>query len=77
MITFDAFEQVHAEPLELVGADAGGDGRPGFVQVMLNFGLGQRPHGHPRDGYGFEQNFAVTRDRNGRMQFVRITGEGG
>ena len=65
MITFDAFEQMDAESLELIGADAGRHGRAGFIQIGVISAAAKRPHGHAGDGHRLEQDIAVTRDHDG------------
>ena len=76
MIAFDALEQVDAEPLELIGADAGRDGRAGFIEIGLDLRLAQSPHRHARNGNGFEQDLAVARNGNGGVKLMAVAGQG-
>ena len=76
MIAFNALEQMHAQPFKLVGADAGGDGLSGCIEIGVNFGLAKSPHGHSRDGYRFKQYLAIPRNGNGGVQFVAAAGKG-
>ena len=39
MVALDALEQMHAQPFELIGADAGRDGLPGLIQIGLDLAL--------------------------------------
>ena len=76
MIAFDTFEQMHAKALKLVGADAGGDGLSGCIEIGANFALAKLPHCHSRDGDAFKQYLAIARDGNGGVQFVAAAGKG-
>ena len=76
MIALDALEQMHAKPLKLVGADAGGDGLACCIQIGVNFTLAQSPHGHSRDVDCLEQYLAIAHDGNGGVQFMAAAGKG-
>ena len=75
MVALDALEQMHAQPFELIGADAGRDGvaRPDPDRFVSP--LAQLPHGHAGDRYLGKQYLAVARHGDGGMQFVRIAGK--
>ena len=76
MITFDTFEQVDAEPLELIGADAGRHGRAGFVEIGIDLRFAQLPHRHAGNGNGLEQDLAIARNGNSRMKLMTVAGKG-
>jgi len=76
MITFDAFEQVDAEPLELIGTDTGRYGRAGLVEIGIDLGFAELPHRHPGNANGFEQNPAIAGNGNGGMKLMAVAAEG-
>ena len=75
MIALDALEQMHAQPFELIGADAGRDGVARRIQIGSDLLAAQLTHGHAGNRNLGKQYLAVARHRNGGMQFVRLAGK--
>ena len=76
MIALDALEQMHAEPFELIGADAGRHGLAGLHPDRLRSRsrLKRRMVMRATDNIG-KHYLAVAGNRNGGMQFMRIAGK--
>lgn len=75
MIAFDPLKEMHSEPFELIGSDAGGDQFSRLFEIGSDFGLTKRPHRHARDRNVLEQDLAIVRDRNGAVEFVDTAGK--
>ncbi len=75
MIRLDAFEQVHAKTLELIGANAGHYGGTGGLDVGIEKPVAECTHGHARNLHRFVQHLAGAYKRNGRMQLMRLAGK--
>src|SRR5712691_11994598 len=74
MVAVDCLEQLDAERLELIAADAGGDGRAGGVEIALEEGVGERTHGQAGDADMREQNVGPAGDRHGGMERMGAPG---
>src|SRR5581483_12379804 len=70
MIAVDPLEQMHAKPLELIGADARGHPLAGLIKIGCNLRLAELPHGHACDTNVLEKDLAVPRDHDRRVQLV-------
>src|SRR5271170_6265627 len=66
---------MNTRPLKLVAADAGSDGIARLIQIGLDFGLAQPPHGHACDLDFFKYYLAVARHGNGGAKLVAVAGE--
>ena len=75
MVAVDPLEQLNADRLDLIGADAGGHRRPGRIEIAIEERLGQRPHGQAGDAPVLEQHVAAAYHRDGRVQLVCAAGE--
>ena len=75
MIAVDSLEQMHAKPLELIGANARRHPLAGLIKIGCNLRVAELPHAHACDTHILEQDPAVARDRNCGVQFMGTTRE--
>ena len=75
MIALDPFEQVHAQPLDLVDADAFENVAAGRIEIGVDEGCRQRTD---MQGRGFDMRpdgVAIQRQRETRVELMAATGE--
>ena len=75
MVALDPLEQMHAEPFELVGADAGRHRCSGLVQIGLDLALTQTPHAHPGKADIRKHYLAVAGNGNAGVQLMGGAGK--
>ena len=76
VIALDALEEVDAEALELVGADAGEDGVARGLEIPVDHGVRQGPHASASPSRPcLRDDRAVADDRGRRMQRVPAAGQ--
>src|SRR4051812_4636234 len=65
VVAGDALEQMHAQPLQLIGADTGRDRPSGRIEIRRYLAVAERPHGHGGDSDIGEHYLAVAGYCNG------------
>src|SRR5579863_3376628 len=75
MIPLDRLEQMDTQPLELIGADAGGRCAACLAKICLGFGFAQSAHGHARNRDMLEKDLSIARGGNRGIEFVAVTGK--
>ena len=70
MIGLDAFEQMYAITLELIGADARDHSGTGRLKVRFEEPVTERTHGHARNLHRFVQHLSIAHKRNARVQLM-------
>ena len=75
MRAFDRLEQMDADPLDLIGADAREQGGPAGRAIARNRRVVERAHRQPRAVGGLEEDSAVARNADGRDQRMGPAGE--
>src|SRR5215831_3812187 len=71
MLAFDALEQLDADPLQLVAANARRDRRPRGIEVGFEKAIGKGAHGEPRHLAVLEHDRAFSHQRNRGMKLMR------
>ena len=75
MVALDLLEQLHPGALELIAADARRHRLAGRIEIAVEEIVGQSPHGEAGPVDVVEQDVAVARDRNGRVERVDAAGQ--
>src|ERR1700733_5984126 len=75
VVAFDMLEQMNSEPFDLIGADGGRNRITSRFEIVLDFGIAKRTHGHAGYRNMLEQQFAVASHRNRRMKLMAMTGK--
>src|SRR5262249_60517143 len=71
MLAFDALEQLDADPLQLVAANARRDRSPHGIEIGFEKAVGEDAHGEPRYFAVLEHDRALSHQRNRGMKLMR------
>src|SRR5215813_2560393 len=71
MLAFDALEQLDADPLQLVAANARRDRRPRGIEIGFEKAVGKGAHAEPRHLAVLEHDRALSHQRNRGMKLMR------